>query len=81
MCKIFKHNILQITIEANKKVVDFTFITLDLRTAIYKPYKKPNSNLIYIQKQSNHLPSMIKNLKKSINNRLSTNSKNVQIFN
>ena len=81
MCKIFKHNNLQITIEANKKVVDFLDITLNLRTAIYKPYKKPNSNLTYIYKQSNHPPSIIKNLPKSINKRLSTNSKNAQIFN
>ena len=58
MCKIFKHNSLQITIEANKTVVDFLDITLDLRTAIYnyKPYKKPNSNLTYIHKQCNYLP-------------------------
>ena len=75
MCKIFKHNSLLNTIEVNKKVVDFLDITLDLRTAIYKPYKKPNSNLTYIHKQSNHPPS-IKNLPKSINKRLSTNSKN-----
>ena len=81
MCKIFKRNSLQITIEANKKVVDFLDITLDLRTDIYKPYKKPNSNLTYIHKQSNHPPSIIKNLPKSINKRLSTNSKNAQIFN
>ena len=81
MCKIFKRNSLQITIEANKKVVDFLDITLDLRTEIYKPYKKPNSNLTYIHKQSNHPPSIIKNLPKRINKRLSTNSKNAQIFN
>ena len=81
ICKIFKRNSLQITIEANKKVVDFLDITMDLRTEIYKPYKKPNSNLTYIHKQSNHPPSIIKNLPKSINRRLSTNSKNAQIFN
>ena len=81
MCKIFKHNSSQITIEANKKVVDFLDITLDLRTAIYKPYKKQNSNLTFIHKQSNHPPSIIKNLPKSINKRLSTYSKNAQIFN
>ena len=40
--KIFNHNNLQITIEKD--------ITLDLRTATYKPYKKPNSNLAYIHK-------------------------------
>ena len=72
---------MQITIGANKKVVDFLDITLDLRTEIYKPYKKPYSNLTYIHKQSNHPPSIIKNLPKSINKRLSTNSKNAQIFN
>ena len=46
---MFKHNNLQITIGANKKVVDFLGITLDLRTAIFKPYKKLNSNLPHSQ--------------------------------
>ena len=45
MCKIFERNSLLITIEANKKVVDFLDIKLVLRTEIYKPYMKPNSNL------------------------------------
>ena len=72
---------MQITIEANTKVVDFLDITLDLRTEIHKPNKKPNSNLTYIHKQSNHPPSIIKNLPKSINKRISTNSNNAQIFN
>ena len=80
MCKISKQISLQITIEANKKVVDFLDITLDLRTSNYKPYNKSNINL-YIHKQINHPPSIIKNLPKSINKRLSTNSKNTQIFN
>ena len=81
MYKIFKNSCLKITIEANTKVADFLDTTLDLTTAIYKPYKKPNSNLIYIYKQRNHPPSRIKNLPKSINKHLSTNSKNAQIFN
>ena len=80
MCKIFKHNSLQITIEANKKCVAFLDIILDLITAIYKPYKKPNSSFTYIHKQSNHPPSIIQNLPKSINKHL-PNSKNAQIFN
>ena len=46
-----------------------------------EPYKKPNINLAYIHKQSNHPPSIIRNLPKSTNKRLSTNSKNAQIFN
>ena len=63
------------------KVVDFLDITLDLRTAIYKPYKRSNSNLTYIHKQSNHPPPIIQNILKSTNKRLSTNSKNAPIFN
>ena len=80
MCKIFKKHNLQITIEADKTVVDFLDLTLDLRTGVYKPYKKPNNNIAYIHKQSNHPPSIIKNLLKGINKRLSTNSNNAQTF-
>ena len=80
MCKIFKNHNLQITIEANKKVVGFLDLTLDLRTGVYNPYKKPNNNMAYIQKQSNHPPSIIKNLPKGINKRLFTNSNDAQTF-
>ena len=52
ICKIFNHNKLQITIESNKqKAVDFLDITLDLRTAIFKLYKKWNSNLTHIHEK------------------------------
>ena len=37
---------LQITFEA-KKVVDFLDIKFNLKTAIHKPYKKPNNNLTF----------------------------------
>ncbi|GFO31814.1 DNA polymerase [Plakobranchus ocellatus] len=36
--KIFKDNGFNITIEANKKAVDFLDISFDLRTGPYKPY-------------------------------------------
>ena len=48
MFKIFKWDSLHIPIETNIKVVDFLDVTFDLRTAFYKLYKKPNSNLTYI---------------------------------
>ena len=78
--EIFKKHKLQITIEASKKVVDFLDITLDLRTGVYKPYKKPNNNIAYIHKQSNHPPSIIKNLPKGIIKRLSINFNDAQTF-
>ena len=42
ICKVFAENGLRVTIEANKKVVDFLDVTLDLNTGKYKPYSKPS---------------------------------------
>ncbi|GFN78936.1 inositol hexakisphosphate and diphosphoinositol-pentakisphosphate kinase 2 [Plakobranchus ocellatus] len=78
--KIFKDNGFNITIEANKKAVDFLDISFDLRTGTYKPYKKPNTNINYINKESNHPPSIKRNLTKAIAIRLSNNSSNAEIF-
>ena len=48
ICKIFRQNNLRITVEANKNVVNFLDITLDLNTGQYMPYSKPNNTLRYI---------------------------------
>jgi hypothetical protein len=42
ICQIFDRNGLQVTIEANAKIVNFLDITLDLNTGIFKPYMKEN---------------------------------------
>jgi hypothetical protein len=81
ICKIFKNNNLKITIEANLKVVDFLDITLDLGTELYKPFNKPNSTPLYINKQSNHPPSILKNIPVAVNRRLSVISANADVFN
>ena len=52
--KIFKDFGFNIDIETNSKVVDFLDIIFDLKIGIYKPYKKPNDRLLYINKSSNH---------------------------
>ena len=62
---------LQITIEANLKVINFLDICMDLDSDTFKPYIKPNTTPLYINKQSNHPPTIIKNLPASINKRLS----------
>ncbi|GFO11714.1 hypothetical protein PoB_003821900 [Plakobranchus ocellatus] len=80
ICKIFKDNGLNITIEANKKAVDFLDISFDLRTGTYKPHKKPNTNISYMNKESNHPPSIKRNLAKAIAIRLLNNSSNAEIF-
>ena len=80
MCSIFTTNNLRITIEANLKSVDFLDITIDLRTGIHKPYMKPNNSPLYVHKDSNHPPSIVKNIPESINRRLSTISSDKTSF-
>ena len=63
------------------KVVDFLDVTFNLTNGTYHPYKKPNDTLLYINTQSNHPPQVIKQVPTSINNRLSQNSSNEDIFN
>ena len=82
ICEIFRKNDLKITIDGNKKSVNYLDITLDLTDFSYKPYIKTNDIPNYVHNQSNHLPSsIIKNLPASINRRLSTISANEEIFN
>ena len=80
ICQIFQENGLKITIQANLKVVDFLDITLDLENNSYKPYTKPNSSILYVNVESNHPPNIVKNIPENVNKRLSSISKNEEIF-
>ena len=55
ICKIFSERGLKITVEANKKDINFLEINLNLETGLYRPYMKPNSNPTYVHKDSKHL--------------------------
>ena len=81
ICGIFKDNGLSITIKTNVKNVDFLDITLDLETCTYKPFMKDNDIPLYVNKSSNHPPSILKNIPLAVNRRLSNISANEQIFN
>ena len=61
--------------------MNFLDITLDLNSGLYTPFMKDNNTIHYIHTKSNHPPSVIKNIPASINNRLSRNSVNSEIFN
>ena len=80
VCKIFKQQNLSITIEVNLKVVNFLDVTLDLNSGLFKPYTKPNDTPIYINKKSNHPPSITKNIPTAVNRRLSSISANEEVF-
>ena len=80
MCKIFKTYNLKITTDVNHKIVNFLDVTLDLETGQFKPFMKPNNTILYVNKQSNHPPSITKNLPEGVNNRLSNISATEEIF-
>ena len=80
ICRIFKNNNLKITIEANKQIIDFLDVTLNLKDNSHKPYLKPGNTILYVHKQSNHPKTIIKNIPENINNRLSSLSSDEQQF-
>jgi hypothetical protein len=80
ICKVFSEHNLRLTIEANKKSVNFLDVTLDLRTGAYKPFTKPNSKPLYVHHKSNHPPSIIRNIPLGINRRLSSISSDKESF-
>jgi len=57
----------KITIQANKKVVNFLDVTLDLNTGKFRPYAKPLSTPLYVHSESNHPPKILGNIPEAIN--------------
>ena len=64
--KFFGDNGLNITIEFNMNTVNFLDVTFDMNSGKYWPYMKPNDQPLYIHKESNHPPGIIKQLPKMI---------------
>ena len=69
----FKDHNLKITILCNLKKVDFLDLSFDLNNNTYKPFNKPNNPTRYINVLSNHPPSIIQQLPKSIEQRINNN--------
>ena len=80
ICKVFGAHNLKLTIEANKKCVNFLDVTLDLCSTSYKPYMKPGNTPQYVNRQSNHPPSVLSRIPEAINRRLSHISPDKQSF-
>ena len=78
--KIFKDHGLDIIIQCNMKVVNYLDVTFNLSDGTYKPYTKPNNEIKYIHKNSNHTPTAIRQIPLSIESRLSTLSINEKMF-
>ena len=62
------------------KIVNYLDVTLNLNEGSYRPYKKPNEETNYILVIPDHPPSILKQLPKSIEKRLSSLSSSKEIF-
>ena len=56
ICEVFKNHGLQVTVDANKKKVQFLDVELNLEDDSFKPYIKPKDTPLYVHKNSNHPP-------------------------
>ena len=77
---IFHNEGLKITTDTNLTTTDFLDVTLDLCTGKYYPYRKPNDRLLYVNANSNHPPTILKQLPTMVNTRLSLLSINEDEF-
>ena len=66
---------------SNLKIADFLDVTFNLRNSTYRPYKKPNDPLLYVNTSTNHSPQVIRHKPISINKRLNKSSSSEEIFN
>ena len=63
---IFQENKLKVTIQCNVKIVDYLHVSFNLTDPSCRPFNKTNNEINYIHKQSNHPPSIIKQLPLSV---------------
>lgn len=78
--KLFQDNGLRITILMNACIVNFLDATMNLNTGKHSPYRKPNDTPLYIHKDSNHPPNIIKRIPEMIQTRLSDLSSDAREF-
>ena len=81
ICAVFSEKGLKITIEANKKVINYLDVTLNLNNGKHQPYMKPGNTPLYVHAKSNHPPEILKRIPESINQRLSDISSDEREFN
>ena len=80
LIECFSEHGLEITVDTNLQVTEFLDVVLDLRNGKYYPYRKPNDTPLYIHAESNHPPSITKQLPMMISRRISEISCNEEEF-
>ena len=79
--KIFNSFGLSITVTTNVTSTNYFDVNFDLTNNIYKPYRKPNDEPVYINRHSNHPPNIERQIPWSVSSRISNISSNQSIFN
>ena len=80
LVNVFKESGLKITIQIRLHKVNFLDVSFNLHEDTYKPFKKPDNEIKYIDINSDHPKSIKRGLPKMVQNRLSGLSKNKEIF-
>ena len=62
------------------KIVEFLDVSLDLNNDLFKPFLKPNNVIMYVDVKSNHPKKILENIPDSVNKRLSSLSKDENVF-
>ena len=78
--KVFKDCGLWTIVQANLQTVNFIDVQVNLDTSIYQPYSRPDNNTDYRNKNSNHPTTVLKQLPKSIEKRISDISSNKYVL-
>ena len=78
--QIFQKCGLRVTVLTLLKQTDFLDVTFDLASGKYWPFRKPNSDPLYINAKSNHPPTIIKHLPAAITSRVASRSCNEEEF-
>ena len=78
---IFRENGLKVVVTANLEATDFLDIFLDLRTETHRVFTKEGDIPNYVHSQSNHPPTVLKNIGPAVNKRLSMLSSDEGLFN
>ena len=79
LMRIFESTGLSITVKTNLKIPNFLNIHFEIKDNIYQPYKKLNDEPLYINKNSNHPLTVIKQILKTISKQVSDISSNREI--
>ena len=72
--KLFETEGLKITCEVGKDGTDFLDLYFDLKFDKYRQWRKPNSEPLYVHKDSNHPPQVLKEIPNMIEKMVSNNS-------